>query len=231
MKIINTLAFALLLPLAACSQSSPSDTGTSANGEVAKAMNEVNDKTSSSFISGKVQQAMEKAKQELATQNISVGDIRIGNDDSGNRSSRPKAEITPQGELLIGGNKIPATPAQQSLILDYREQVLGIASAGMDIGSQGAELGVSAAKQAILGAFSGKSGDEIEASIKPQSDRIEAAAMQLCQRLPALLEAQQKLAAAMPEFQPYATMDQKDIDDCNKDKDENGKKGFAVFAD
>jgi hypothetical protein len=50
--------------------------------------------------------------------------------------------------------------------------------------------------------------------------------------MPDLLASQQKLAAAMPEFRPYATMTQKDVDDCGKDTiDENGKKGFAVFSD
>ena len=48
----------------------------------------------------------------------------------------------------------------------------------------------------------------------------------------AVRASQQKLAAAMPEFRPYATMQQKDVDDCGKDmKDKDGKKGFAVFSD
>ena len=119
------------------------------------------------------------------------------------------------------------------MLLDYRQQIVGIASAGMDIGTQGADLGMQAAKTAMLGAFSGKSDKQIEAAIKPQTDKIEAAAHQLCQQhMPALLASQQKLAAAMPAFQPYATMEQKDIDDCSKDMtDQDGKHGFAVFSD
>ena len=36
----------------------------------------------------------------------------------------------------------------------------------------------------------------------------------------------------LPAFQPYATMTQKDVDDCGKDiTASNGKKGFAVFSD
>jgi hypothetical protein len=56
--------------------------------------------------------------------------------------------------------------------------------------------------------------------------------MQLCKRMPGLLTSQQKLAAALPAFRPYATMTQEDIDDCGRDmKDKDGKKGFAVFSD
>lgn len=118
------------------------------------------------------------------------------------------------------------------MLVDYRQQIIGIAEAGMDIGASGADLGVTAAKQAIWGAFTGKSDKEIEASIKPQTDQIQAAAMQLCKRLPDILASQQKLADAMPAFKPYATMQQKDVDDCGKDmKDKDGKKGFAVFSD
>ena len=39
-------------------------------------------------------------------------------------------------------------------------------------------------------------------------------AAKLCGRLPDMMASQQKLAAALPEFRPYATMTQDDIDDC-----------------
>ncbi|MHB1056625.1 MAG: YggN family protein [Rhodanobacter sp.] len=220
---IGILASALLLPLAACSQS----------GQESQAAKEVSAKTSSSAIAAKVREGIEQAKQELATQDISISNVHIGKEpDTHHDSSLPKAVITPQGTLVIAGKPVEATPEQHAMLVDYRQQILGIAEAGMDIGAQGADIGVTAAKQALLGAFTGKDDKEIEASIKPQTDKIQAAAMALCKRLPDMLASQQKLAAAMPAFKPYATMTQKDIDDCSKDMtDENGKKGFAVFSD
>ena len=223
----GTLALALLLPLAACGQAPQTEAPSGA----AHTSKDASDTPTESMVAGQVRKAMEKAKQELATKNIDVDKIHGGND-HGDKGSRPSAEITPQGELLIAGNKVAATPAQHVLLLDYRQQIVGIAEAGMDIGTQGADLGMSAAKQALWGALSGKSDDDIEAAIKPQTDKIEAAAMKLCERLPGLLSSQQKLAQAMPEFKPYATMEQKDIDDCGKETtDKDGKKGFAVFSD
>jgi hypothetical protein len=35
--------------------------------------------------------------------------------------------------------------------------------------------------------------------------------------MPAMLASQQALAASLPAFKPYATMDQSDVDDCGKD--------------
>ena len=223
----RALALALLLPLAACSQAPDSQPASTGQTTPAGKDGETSPR---SLIAKGIDKAMQEAKRDLATKNIELDHVHFGNDDN---DKRPKAEITPQGDLLIAGKKVDATPAQRALLLDYRQQIVDIASAGMDIGTQGADLGMQAAKTAMMGAFSGKSDKQIEAAIKPQTDKIEAAARQLCQqRMPALLASQQKLAAAMPQFQPYATMEQKDIDDCAKDMtDEDGKHGFAVFSD
>lgn len=214
--ILTTLALALLLPLAACNRSGQTDSQPGAADSTAQSIKDASEKTSSG-ISGKIREAMQKAKQELATKNIDVNSVHINGDSGSDRDSRPKAEITPQGELLIAGKKVAATPAQQTLLLAYRKQIVGIAETGMDIGAQGADLGLNAAKEGVWGALTGKSDKDIEAAIKPQTDKIQSAAAKLCQRLPDLLSTQQELAAAMPEFRPYATMQQKDVDDCGKD--------------
>ena len=230
----STIALALMLPLAACGQSGQADSPPAVADSAPQAAASVSEKTSS-VISGSIQKAMAKAKRELATRNIDVNSVHIGGSRHSDKDARPKAEITPQGDLLIAGRKVAATPAQQTLLLEYRKQIVRIAEAGIDIGTQGADLGINAAREALWGAFSGKSDKDIEAAIKPQTDKIQAAAAKLCLRLPGLLSAQQQLATAMPEFLPYATMQQKDIDDCGKDmadKDgKKGKKGFAVFSD
>ena len=227
----SILALALLLPLSACSQSA----GNSSSSDATQAVKEAQQQTSSSTIAAEVRKGMAQAKQELLTQNIDVGSVHVngkGRHDGDDSSKLPKAVITPQGNLVIDGKPVDATPEQHTMLVDYRQQIIGIAESGMDIGASGADLGVNAAREAILGALAGKSDKQIEASIKPQTDKIQAAALRLCRKLPDLLVSQQNLAAAVPEFRPYATMTQKDVDDCGKDMtDKNGKKGFAVFSD
>lgn len=219
------LALALLLPLTACSTSDKTTT------TVVAAESFGTGGTSS--VSAEVRKGIDQAKQQLLTQDIDVDSVHIhGKGRHGNEDTLPKAVITPQGNLVIVGKPVDATPEQHAMLVDYRRQIIGIADAGMDIGANGADLGVSAAKEAIFGALNGKSDKEIEASIKPQTDKIQAAAMRLCRRMPDLLLSQKRLAAAMPAFQPYATMTQEDVDDCGKDMtDGNGKKGYAVFSD
>ena len=69
-----------------------------------------------------------------------------------------------------------------------------------------------AAGEAIKGIFSGNT-DQIEQRVNAEAKKLEERATQICDQLPALLATQQQLAAAIPEFKPYATMDQSDIDE------------------
>lgn len=221
-RLINTsaLALALLLPLAACSQTD--QTGSNSADNAAQAIKDAQDQTSPSMISAEIHKGIEQAKQELATKDIDINNVHVGHghhDDKDDHSDLPKAVITPQGDLVIASKTVPATPEQHAMLVDYRRQIVGIAEAGMDIGEHGANLGTQAAKEAIWGALTGKSDKEIEDRIKPQTEQIKAATAKLCLRLPDMLTSQQKLAAAMPEFRPYATMTQKDVDDCGKDDD------------
>lgn len=187
----------LCLPLAACGNHDAGKTDP-ATGKAASPAAEAG------TVGKTVQDATDKARKELAQ-----GNINISNDQS------DRAEITPQGELLINGKTVTTTASQRALLLDYRKQVEAIAGAGMDIGVTGANLGVKAAGEALKGIFSGDT-NGIEERVNAEASKIEAQAKQLCTLLPGMMAKQQALAAAVPEFKPYATMDQSDIDDCGK---------------
>ena len=187
-----------------------------------------------SFIGRHVGSAIEQARKELATQNISIGDgmdiningRQIHSDGNGNL---PKAEITPQGDLLIEGKAVTITAAQRAELLAYRGQVIGIAEAGMAIGAQGANIAGHALSGAVGAIFGGKDGEkEFEKKIEAEAAKIEAEAMKICTRLPGLMAGQQGLAASLPEFRPYARMTQEDVDDCGKDIGKD--KGVAVTS-
>lgn len=189
-------------------------------------------------VARSVRKAIDKARTKLAEENITLGDVHVTSGkggfsiraDDGSDRGRPKAEITPRGDLLIEGREIEATPEQHALLLDYRRHIERVAGAGMDIGAAGAELGIKAAGEALRGVFSGDT-DKIEERIEAQTDAIKASVVTLCGQLPAMLETQNKLAESMPEFRPYATMDQSDIDDCAKDSDRTPGEARAMVRD
>ena len=210
MRKLTVLVLAALLPLAACGRNDPPP---AAPADVPPA---------DTALGRTIQAAMAKASAELADENISVGGkyhngVRIGKDSS----ALPKAEITPQGDLLVGGKPVPVDAAQRKLLLAHRANIIGIAQAGIAVGMQGADLGIKAATGALKSVFSGST-DEFEQQMEAEGRRIEEQANRLvCARLPALLASQQELAASLPAFRPYATMDQSDVDDCGKDGDFN----------
>lgn len=175
-----------------------------------------------------VNKEIRKAREKLATENISIkngvrfngrGGVNIDTNDRDD--TRPDAEITPKGDLLIEGKAVSINAQQRALLLEHRAQIIGIAESGMDIGVQGADLAAKAMGEAFKGIFSGKSEQEIEKSVEAEAAGIKQAAAKLCARLPGLLASQQKLAATLPEFQPYATMTREDIDDCMKDSEDH----------
>lgn len=159
-------------------------------------------------VGSQVDDELNKASAELATKDITLSE----HDRAG--KVLPAAKITPTGDLIIAGRPVALTPAQRADALAYRRQLVSIAQQGMIIGGQGAKLGVTAAGEALSAIFSGQSTQQIDSNVKAKASGIKQAAQQLCQRLPALLVAQQKFAASVPAFRPYATATQHDIEDC-----------------
>lgn len=179
-----------------------------------------------------IDKALVEARGKIANENISIGgdtNIHIGGakvrgrtpvDAEGN--PLPKAEISPAGDLLVDGREVAVTPQQRELLLDYRGHLLALIESGMALGARGADLGIQAAGDALKSVFNGGM-DDFEARIEAEAAKIEAEALKLCEGLPALLETQQQLAASLPEFRPYATMEAEDVDECR----DSGRGGDA----
>ena len=202
LRPLTLAALLICLPLLGACSSGQSGSGQPNSGGLAGA------------IDSTVTTALDQAQTKLRSEPITV---------SHNDANLPKAQITPQGDFIVGGKPVAITPEQRTALLEYRSQMIAVASQGIAIGKQGAALGIRAAGDALAGALSGKSDQEIQHNVKAQTSGIREAAAKLCDRLPALMTEQQKLAAALPAFKPYATMTQHDIDDCRTDalKDDN----------
>jgi hypothetical protein len=66
----------------------------------------------------------------------------------------------------------------------------------------------------IAGAMTGSLERKVESAVRRE---IQPAVLQICRRLPQLRDSQQALAASLPEFKPYATLDADDVEDCEND--------------
>lgn len=184
-----------LLLLAGCS--SPSDQNTLLGGHIAD----------------RIQNATDKTREGMADKKL-----RLENDPiTLSAKGQPDAQITPSGELIIDGQPVALTDAQQALVLRYRQQLILLVNQGMAIGLEGAELGLGAAKTAIGGLLGGRSSEQIEADIQSQASRIKDAARSLCDQLPELGRVQDELASQLPAFAPYAAEKHLDARQCLDD--------------
>lgn len=220
MNRIRTLVVALLasIPLLACSEppAPPAPPASTAGNDSPKGM-----------IGRQVEKAIAEARQELRTGNISISDgfnINVnGHEIHSKDANLPKAEISPQGDLLIEGKPVAVNAAQRQQLLAYRGRIIGMAEAGMAIGVQGADIAGEALTGVVGAIFGGKEGGQaFEQRMEAQGKKIEAEAVKLCTQLPGLLSTQQALATSLPAFKPYARMTQEDIDDCGKDSKDKG---------
>ena len=178
-------------------------------------------------ISAEMAQARKEVRQELAAARaeLKAGNLEVGRDNlnfgkSGQRKRKddatlPKAEITPLGDFLLDGRAVAVNDTQRKQLLAYRGQVIDIAMAGIDIGERSAQMALDAVDRGLfslmLSAMTGSLERDLEKTIKAS---IEPGVVQICHSLPALLDSQQQLAASLPQFRPYATLQASDVEDC-----------------
>lgn len=201
------------LLLAACSQPAPSST-TASTPDPLPAADSID-----GTIAGAVGGAIDEARREIREGNISLS--RSDGD--------AHAEITPAGDLLIEGRKVETTPEQRALLLAHRAHIAAVAEAGMQVGLEGAGLAKTAVKEALKGVFSSDPGS-VDVRVEAEAEKIKASVRGLCSHLPALMASQQRVAAALPEFRPYATMTADEIDECGVDLDSGNAAEMAAAA-
>lgn len=204
---MTALAVLTCLPLLGCGNSNNASSAAPAGDPASEP---------TTLLGKAVKNATDGATDEMANKNV---DLRA--------DGHPKAEITPTGEFLIAGKAVEVNAAQKALLLEYRQHMVGIADAGIDVGVQGADLAGKAVAEAIKGVFSGDT-DNIDKKIEGQAEGIKQSAQKLCELLPAMKVTQDKLAAVLPEFEPYATMDDGDVKECMSDSDEHYADGKDV---
>lgn len=212
MKHASVFAFALALCLPVAAAAAPPQS-TGVNGEIRREM---------SAARQEIRTELARARAELETENLALGSsLKFGNDGRRKTSgdaALPKAEITPLGDFLVEGNAVAIDEGQRRELLAYRGLVIDIAMAGIDIGEHAALAAVDAVDRGIfslmLSAMTGSLERRMEKMVK---QLVEPGVLQICQRLPTLLETQDRLAADLPAFRPYASMKAQDVANCENE--------------
>ena len=206
-RILSVAALSLLLPLAAQAQPPRSaDTGITA--EIRRELGDAR---------REVRAELAKAKQDLDTGDLQLQDsLQFGKQAKSKRTAAEKAAaITPQGDLLIDGKPQEIDAGQRHQLLAYRGLVVEIAKVGIDIGQKSADAALDAVDGSwvslMFGAMTGSLERRIERTVREQ---VEPGVRGICRMLPRVMDSQQRLAASLPQFRPYATLEREDVADC-----------------
>ena len=210
-RILSVAALSLLLPLAAQAQPPRSaDTGITA--EIRRELGDAR---------REVRAELAKAKQDLDTGDLQLQDsLQFGKQAKAKRTAAEKAAaaITPQGDLLIDGKPQEIDAGQRRQLLAYRGLVVEIAKVGIDIGQKAADAALDAVDGSwvslMFGAMTGSLERRIERTVREQ---VEPGVRGICRMLPRVMDSQQRLAASLPQFRPYATLEADDVKDCEQE--------------
>ncbi len=191
--------------------------------------------TTGNGIDREIRQELANARKEVridlakARQELDTGNLRLDNSfqfgahhretSKRAKANLPGAEITPLGDLLIGGKAQTIDAGQRRMLLAYRSQVIDIAKAGIDIGQRGAEVALDAVGRGsfvglLFGAMTGSLERRVERVVKQE---IEPGVRGICRQLPAMMASQQQLSASLPQFRPYANLEADDVADCENE--------------
>lgn len=126
---------------------------------------------------------------------------------------RADAILTADGGLSVEGKSIPLSAAQAQIAARYFASAIALRDDAMKTGAAGISTAATAIGSVAEGLASGNP-DSIDAKVNASAAKIDAAASKVCADLQALAQAQADLAAALPQFQPYATIASGEADDC-----------------
>ncbi len=122
---------------------------------------------------------------------------------------KPDARIERDGSLAIGNRKMAVTPSQRALLRQYYQQGDATMKAARQVAEVGGKLGKHVADNLIHSVFSGDP-TTAEKQIETQSNDIETAANQLCNKLDAMNATEQEIATRIAALAPY-TLDHHEI--------------------
>jgi len=126
---------------------------------------------------------------------------------------RADAIVSASGALSIAGTPVTVNAAQAQIAARYFTSAVALRDDAMKTGAAGASTAATAIASVAVGLASGNP-DSIDAKVNASAAKVEAAADRVCTDVQALTQAQNELAAALPQFKPYATIAAREVNDC-----------------
>ncbi|MGA8277898.1 MAG: hypothetical protein WB784_06860 [Rhodanobacteraceae bacterium] len=125
----------------------------------------------------------------------------------------PDATVSAAGNLRIGDAAVATSGPQRAQLSLYFVQAQALQHDGLAVGEAGAKTAMHAIGGVISRLVHGDP-DRAAPAVDAEAAKVKASVDRLCTDLHALKATQDKLAATMASFKPYALIDSTRMDDC-----------------
>jgi len=127
------------------------------------------------------------------------------------------AHITPDGELIIKDKTIAVTSPEKQQLIQYVSAVKDIEIKGEQLGKDAAGFATSIVANVLSGLFTGEDEDKIDKQANARAQTFKQKALPICKDVQDLKGIQDRLAASIVAFQPYAVIKDTDAHECEQD--------------
>ncbi|MGH8372438.1 MAG: DUF2884 family protein [Gammaproteobacteria bacterium] len=142
---------------------------------------------------------------------IERGDIVIHSDNGS------EARITSSGALSIDGKNVPVNDQQKVKLLQYANTVKDIETQGMKLGMDAAGFALNVVGDVFAALLSGEDENSIDKEANARARKFKQRALPICKDVHSLKLIQDELTASIQSFRPFAIIEAKDADDCERD--------------
>lgn len=127
-----------------------------------------------------------------------------------------EALVSAEGRLAINGAPVAVSEGQRAELANYYKAAAGVVQHSVDTGAAGAAVGVTAATGVVSGIAKGDMSD-MKAKIEAQAEAVRREALKICDSLEEARGSQDRLAAQLDAFKPYAVISARETADCARD--------------
>jgi hypothetical protein len=128
-----------------------------------------------------------------------------------------EASVAEDGSLHIGEKSIDIPDAGRAALVRFHHSARNVENEGVGLGLAGVDIALGAVGSALHGVFGGDT-KKSEQDLEHRGDAMNVRVKRLCGYLSEMRSAQQDAVAAIPQFKPYAVVNEKDVRDCGVDK-------------
>lgn len=126
------------------------------------------------------------------------------------------AEITAEGKLFVQGKAVDVAPKDRALLAKYVETVKALVPRSEEIGAVGGALAGAIVQRVMTDLLNGEDGERIGTDAKSEVAGVMKRVGVVCDRLETIRGYQDRIAADVPAFRPFALLTSKDVAQCRK---------------